>query len=666
MGLSYDSADSKSMTTGLSANLGTASSVLDKVESASTRLLAGLNTGELSGKGYSAVNALFAWIIAPCVTRAKSEIDAIQGELDTYIREDAKVSRYGVLKEDELNTQLIATKNQRDATERLIEFNDRAAESAAALPGLSGAVQLKNTQLVLVLNQLVKDIGELKERLAALQAFASATQGLFRDGVTKLESAISDTVALLAQLSGTDGGSRAGGGDAVAAREKLLVFLATLGSSKDWATATPGELASLLNDVSPSQMKTMLEAHPELLQRFWDHPPAPEKVAAWWKKLDAKQQKEWAKTVPRLVGNLDGIPPRVRSDANRECLKLDLADAKKRLADAKSDPELGSPFDGVRQLALTRLAEAERVADTLSRIDKAYGKGPTGAPPRELYVYQPGERTKVAISTGLLESAEHISVLVPGMGTTANDIGQYGNAAKDMRQQQWRASGVDPSKIAVLSWLDYDPPGSTDVRGVKHDDLATAGAERLGNTLRGLTTVKDWPLNATGLSVVAHSYGTNVAALALSQKGVSAGHVILLGSAGISTSIPSAAALHVPGGEVYAAQGIRDGWAGIGQALSGRTDPTNPSFGAHPFSAEATSLDGFELEGITKHGPFGNGPTNPDSYSYLDNVTSAQYATAMATMGRGREVPAGGTTQDRSTVPNQQPRPSPTPSGSPQ
>lgn len=281
MGLSYDSDDSNTMKTALSANLATASAVLVTVESASDRLVTGLGTGELSGMGYSAVNALFAWIIAPCITRAKGELDAIRGELDTYVLADSKVSRYGVLAEDALHTQLIATRNQRDATEQLIEFNISAGDLIVAAPGLSGALQLRNAQLELVLNQLENDLRDLDARLGALRAFASATQGLFRDGVTRLEAAISETVALLEQLGPTNGGSRVAGGVAVAARKKMLDFLGRLGASKDWATATPGELSSLLNDLSPSQMRTMLEAHPELLQRFWDHPPAPEKAAAW-------------------------------------------------------------------------------------------------------------------------------------------------------------------------------------------------------------------------------------------------------------------------------------------------------------------------------------------------------------------------------------------------
>jgi hypothetical protein len=523
-----------------------------------------------------------------------------------------------------------------------------------------------NSRLEMVLAQLESDIRDLTERLHLLRAFDAATRGLFTDSLDKLTSATGETIALLAQLNdpGTrstlTGGLSVGVG-AVTANTNALAYLSGLSKAKDWSAATPNELAALLNEMSPSQMKRLIDAHPELLQRFWDHPPAPENTAAWWKKLDTEQQKEWAKAVPRLVGNLDGIPPRVRSDANRRCLDTDLTAAKKRLQEAKTDPDLVSLITAVQEQALKRLADAQQTTNTLTRIDKAYGKGPTGNPPRELYVYQPGEHTKVAISTGLLETANHISVVVPGMGTTANDIGQYGKAAEDLRRQQWVASGDDPSRIAVLSWLDYDPPGGLDIWGVTHDDLAKAGAERLGNTLRGLTAVKDWPANAAGLSIVAHSYGTNVAALALTQTDVSTGHVVLLGSAGISSSIPSAAALHVPGGEVYATQGTQDEWAGLGQFLSGRTDPTNPGFSAIPFSAETGILDGHTLYGITKHGPFGNGSTTPDAYSYLDDSTFAQYATAMATMGRGHEIPVAGTPQDRSPLPSLQHTPSPIP-----
>ncbi|WP_309857986.1 hypothetical protein [Leifsonia sp. 1010] len=201
MGLIYDSGDSAALKTALSANLTAASAVLTKLSSASTRLTTALGTGELSGKGYTAVDSLFAQIIAPCVKEAKDEIDSIAGELETYTSEDSKVSTFGVLKEDELNTQLTATKKQRDATEHQIEVHERAANSSTAVPGLSEALQAKNAQLELVLNQLEKDITELEDKLKALRDFASATKGLFMGRLENLAAATGDVIALLKSLS---------------------------------------------------------------------------------------------------------------------------------------------------------------------------------------------------------------------------------------------------------------------------------------------------------------------------------------------------------------------------------------------------------------------------------------------------------------------------------
>jgi hypothetical protein len=231
VGLIYDAGDSSSVKSALSGNLATASSVLDELESASDRLVAALGTGELSGKGYSAVDALFAQVITPCISDAKSEIDSIQSELDTYARGDSKVSQYGVLKEDELNTQLTATKNQRDATERLIEVNRDAANAATAVPGLSESLHATNTRLEIVLTQLENDVRDLEDKLQALRDFASATRGLFLENLENLAAVTGDTVALLKQLNETHSGftlvdDMGVGLGAIATRKKILDHLA--------------------------------------------------------------------------------------------------------------------------------------------------------------------------------------------------------------------------------------------------------------------------------------------------------------------------------------------------------------------------------------------------------------------------------------------------------
>lgn len=203
MGLTYDSGDSTALTGALSANLTAAAAVLDATESACLKLGDALGSGELSGKGYSAVDTLFAQIVRPSIADAKEEIASIQADLETYTWADGLVAPYGMLKEDELNVQLAATRAQRDATERQIEANRTAAAASATLPAVGLALEAANTQLELVLAQLVTDVRELEDRLRALQEFAARTAELFVDGLTNLAAATGETVSLLESLRGS-------------------------------------------------------------------------------------------------------------------------------------------------------------------------------------------------------------------------------------------------------------------------------------------------------------------------------------------------------------------------------------------------------------------------------------------------------------------------------
>ncbi|GAB3575473.1 hypothetical protein GCM10027406_07020 [Leifsonia lichenia] len=227
MGLIYDSSDSGALTSALSANLAAATGVLDATERACLRLGDALGSGELSGQGYAAVDTLFAQIIRPSVTDAKSEIASIQEDLEKYTQADGLVARYGVLKEDELNIQLTATRAQRDATERQIEANRTATVASSTIPGLGVTLEEANAQLELVLTQLEADIRELGDRLRALQEFAARTAGLFVDGLSKLAAATGETVSLLDELKGSQVlGSVGIGLGAVVTRSAILDHLA--------------------------------------------------------------------------------------------------------------------------------------------------------------------------------------------------------------------------------------------------------------------------------------------------------------------------------------------------------------------------------------------------------------------------------------------------------
>ena len=412
------------------------------------------------------------------------------------------------------------------------------------------------------------------------------------------------------------------------------------GLAEVMAHAGEKKLLRDLRRMSPAELQSYAAAHPGLLARLLDLGPA--SVAAWWRGLDDATRSRLAQNLPRVIGNLDGVDARTRSEVNARMLTNDIADAEKRRDDARKLLESSDP--GTRAAARAIVEREEKLLAELNTIRRAFGGGPDGTPPHQLYAYQPGDRTKVALSTGLIDDADHISLIVPGMGTTAGDVGRYGIASATLREQQSFVSGVDLSKVAVIAWLDYDPPGPLDVVGVARNELAQAGADRLGNTLQGLQGIQEWGEHPSGLSVVAHSYGTNVAAIALARPGVSAGNVVLLGSAGVSGGAPAAAGLHVPLGGVFATQANADEWAPLGQVISARADPTNPDYGAHVFTSEQANIDGKQFAGVGKHGPFGP----KEVPSYLDGLSSAHYATAKATMGRGDELPYEGTPDDRS------------------
>lgn len=411
------------------------------------------------------------------------------------------------------------------------------------------------------------------------------------------------------------------------------------GLAEVMAHAGEKKLLRELRRMSAVELEAYAREHPELLDRLLDLGPA--HIAAWWRSLDASARARLAAGLPRVVGNLDGVDPRTRSDVNERMLKADIARLEREIQDAEK--LLGSPDAGTRAAARALIDSKEKLLGDLAAIRKAFGAGPAGNPPRELYAYQPGEHTRAALSTGLIEDAEHVSLLVPGMGTTARDIGSYTLAATNLRELQFRLSDIDLSKLAVIAWLDYDPPGPMDIVGVTRNGLAEAGADRLVHSLQGIHAVSGWEAQSPHVSVVAHSYGTNVASVALARPDVGAGNLVMLGSAGVSGGAPVAGALNVPLGHVYATQAVADEWAPIGQLVSGRTDPTNARYGAHVFSSEEKTIDGRELAGVTRHGPFGA----EGGLSYLDNLSSAQYAAAKATIGQGVDLEHEGTPDDR-------------------
>lgn len=610
MGLIYDSDDSDRLKTALSGNLATASSALDATARASTRLIAALSTGELSGEGYSAIDALFAQVVMPSLSDAKSELDAIRRDLDRYTYADAKISRFGVLKEDELNIQLTATKNQRDATEHLLAVNSAAANTVIAVPGLSDAVRAMNSRLELVLTQLENDVRDLEDRLYALREFDAVTRGLFQNSLTNS-----------------------------AARSA-----AQADPQKEWSAS---ELMSVLALLSSAEVERMLASDPGWVQRFWDTPPPAEMVAAWWKALSPDLREKWCQAAPTIIGNLPGLDADTRTHANMIQFKRDL-----------SDPSIDP--DSHRGIVLQDILRALRVG-RFSGPGLDYEKlAKEETPPRGLLAYNATHEpplAAIAVGETGAESSGKVTWTVPGMasglGEKPDRLAGWTNTAVNLHNAQKDTEPRVPHM--VVAWIGYAPPPGPPDTSVFNGDRARAGAERLAKELDGQwaadTILGGNPTPFT--AVMGHSYGTTVVTNAVSGDGAPAHRVqsvVLLASAGVEKDIPTADALSVDGGSgrVYASQSSRDQVADAGRTGSGRGDPRDESFGAKVFSSEGDPArrleptDGHDTLGYgTDRGGVGVFAHATAGRGYLNARTEAVKNTAAATLGLDDKINGG-------------------------
>ncbi|MGD9989670.1 alpha/beta hydrolase [Pseudonocardia sp.] len=193
----------------------------------------------------------------------------------------------------------------------------------------------------------------------------------------------------------------------------------------------------------------------------------------------------------------------------------------------------------------------------------------------------PAGRGLAVVAVGDPATARSVAVIVPGSDTDLHTIAKPLSWARALRA----ASGPD---TAVVVWVGYTTPQGLGIDAAS-GALARAGAPALAEFVDGL--------RAPHLTVVAHSYGTVVAALA--APGLDADDLVLLGSPGVRTD--DVADLHTRA-HVFAARAAAD-WTrwvppvGIGDLGHG-TDPTSPAFGATLLpTAGVTAHDGYLTPG---------------------------------------------------------------------
>lgn len=379
-------------------------------------------------------------------------------------------------------------------------------------------------------------------------------------------------------------------------------------------------LMSMLSRLPLDQLKALLAGDPALAQQFWENPPAPERVAGWWLSLDPKRRAAYIEAVPGIIGNLPGVPYKDRNTANRISYEA-----------AKKDPNL---------------TDAQRAV--LAAMEMALTPPDEDVPVQLVAFNFFAEPPMLAVGYGDLDTCSPTTWCAGGMGFGAKDaLEDWSTASKDLWIAQTELGAANPGVVACF---EYDNP---DLGGVSFSDSAKKGATRFAAELDGNAEVRNgFSSSYSPISVTAHSYGTTMASIALTKVRTKIDSFVMVGSAGIDTSlVPSLSAINAA--HVYTTAASPDQLAPFGAAFSGRANPnpgvTGPfggSFeGAQAFSSDG---DGKDLLAVDGHNPIGKPDKSPmgwignaepsEGHGYYDRNTQSLRNMAAVTTGKLDEV----------------------------
>ncbi|ROP64589.1 alpha/beta hydrolase [Curtobacterium sp. ZW137] len=329
-----------------------------------------------------------------------------------------------------------------------------------------------------------------------------------------------------------------------------------------------------------------------------DHPPTAAEVTTWWSGLGSADRARLERDAPVVVGNLDGVPYTVRDHVNRAVLAAGLADPHTA---ASESAMLGQVRESLH-----------RVADT---------------PPKSLITLDTRGAGRAAIAIGDLDTAADVTVVVPGMFfTVTGQMVDFTATAGDLYAEQATlapvAAPASGTGVAVVAWMGYRTP---DLSNILSLDLAKTGAARLERTVDGIRELRDG--QQPRLGIVAHSYGSTTALMALASGHMSADSLTVLGSPG--SDVTNASELAVSSGEVFVGGAHWDPIAGSGYF---GTDPGVAGFGS-------TILD---LAGGVDPEDAGDLFRRPVGHNdYLKPGTASLHDVALIAVGRGDMVRDG-------------------------
>ncbi|MEV7086911.1 alpha/beta hydrolase [Streptomyces sp. NPDC093085] len=267
---------------------------------------------------------------------------------------------------------------------------------------------------------------------------------------------------------------------ALLALSVVFVMLATTGWTAVQHQRAPGE---------PLKVAFTAWERGRIGARHLPDPAGPAKaVAAFFASLDTAQQTRLATKYPLVVGNLNGAPVTLRYRANR----IALMEARTVEEHRMHDGRLSS--DG-RHIAGRRM----------NRYESLLGGD------RQILAFDPSGQGRVAEVIGDLDTAQRVSVVVPGVDTnllTFERTDRWYSAPVGMAESLYSAERkADPeTRTAVIAWADYTAPAGLGVDAAI-GKLAENGAVRLNALTEALP-------GRAKVGLFCHSYGSVVCGVA--------------------------------------------------------------------------------------------------------------------------------------------------------
>ncbi|MEP6480167.1 MAG: alpha/beta hydrolase, partial [Rhodoglobus sp.] len=328
------------------------------------------------------------------------------------------------------------------------------------------------------------------------------------------------------------------------------------------------KLSALPSDLLPK----FIEANPGVVTQLLASPPSARMVTQWWGQLGSETKASLMQSAPQLVGNLEGVPYSMRNTANRAFLQ-DTIDTLN--ATINNDGRVIAE-DARRQLHML-----EGVRDALGDSN--------AKPQRTLLTLDVTGEGKAAIVLGDLRTADYVSYLIPGMFFAVDgQMGDWTDAAARLYDDQvsWLklfakdGSADANATVATVAWLGYETPNLTDVGG---PEKAYLGRDLLARAVEGLQSMRAG--NEPYVTLLAHSYGSTAALMALTEYDFQVDALAMVGSPG--SAAQSVTDLHVKNGNVYVGEAS---WDPVPNSSFFGSDPGSASYGAKPMGV-AGGLD---------------------------------------------------------------------------